>query len=250
HISPTHHPLPLPSPRLPPPSSPLLLPSTNHRADILEVVLSPRKRLCLAPGPRFKVGEGSFAARPTRGYRVDYGFILSLDAELRHDRRVTDLVTTVRQDTYEIYVRFEDAQDDRAILRGQTTSLQTRLIAALGCIDTLEARDLAHTDDLEDADSCIENQVKFATCTLHGIALTWWNSHVKTELALLYGRIFPEVSDEVEKYVDGLPNMIQGNVMSTKPKTMEKAIEMANKPMDHKLYTLAERQIENKKEAR
>ncbi|GKC39238.1 putative reverse transcriptase domain-containing protein [Tanacetum coccineum] len=26
----------------------------------------------------------------------------------------------------------------------------------------------------------VENQVKFATCTLHGIALTWWNTHVKT----------------------------------------------------------------------
>ncbi|GKG06053.1 hypothetical protein Tco_0326139 [Tanacetum coccineum] len=26
----------------------------------------------------------------------------------------------------------------------------------------------------------VENQVKFATCILHGIALTWWNIHVKT----------------------------------------------------------------------
>ncbi|GJY85778.1 putative reverse transcriptase domain-containing protein, partial [Tanacetum coccineum] len=26
----------------------------------------------------------------------------------------------------------------------------------------------------------VENQVKFATCTLYGIALTWWNTHVKT----------------------------------------------------------------------
>ncbi|GKB85800.1 reverse transcriptase domain-containing protein [Tanacetum coccineum] len=25
-----------------------------------------------------------------------------------------------------------------------------------------------------------ENQVKFATCTLHSFALTWWNTHVKT----------------------------------------------------------------------
>nr|GFB51237.1 hypothetical protein [Tanacetum cinerariifolium] len=25
-----------------------------------------------------------------------------------------------------------------------------------------------------------ENQVKFATCTLHSIALTWWNTHVQT----------------------------------------------------------------------
>ncbi|GKA97257.1 hypothetical protein Tco_0825151 [Tanacetum coccineum] len=26
----------------------------------------------------------------------------------------------------------------------------------------------------------VENQVKFATCTLLGVVLTWWNSHVKT----------------------------------------------------------------------
>nr|GFC94456.1 reverse transcriptase domain-containing protein [Tanacetum cinerariifolium] len=25
-----------------------------------------------------------------------------------------------------------------------------------------------------------ENQVKLATCTLHSIALTWWNTHVQT----------------------------------------------------------------------
>ncbi|GJY67708.1 putative reverse transcriptase domain-containing protein [Tanacetum coccineum] len=26
----------------------------------------------------------------------------------------------------------------------------------------------------------VENQFKFATCTLHSVALTWWNTHVKT----------------------------------------------------------------------
>ncbi|GJX01705.1 reverse transcriptase domain-containing protein [Tanacetum coccineum] len=26
----------------------------------------------------------------------------------------------------------------------------------------------------------VENQIKFATCTLLGSALTWWNSHVRT----------------------------------------------------------------------
>nr|GFA07960.1 hypothetical protein [Tanacetum cinerariifolium] len=26
----------------------------------------------------------------------------------------------------------------------------------------------------------VENQVKFVTCTLHSVALTWWNTHVKT----------------------------------------------------------------------
>ncbi|GJR51765.1 putative reverse transcriptase domain-containing protein [Tanacetum coccineum] len=54
------------------------------------------------------------------------------------------------------------------------------------------------------------------------------------ELALLYGRMFPEVSDEVEKYVGGLPDMIQGSVMASKPKIMQEAIEVANDLMDQK----------------
>ncbi|GJZ46895.1 putative reverse transcriptase domain-containing protein [Tanacetum coccineum] len=37
------------------------------------------------------------------------------------------------------------------------------------------------------------------------------------ELALMCSRIFPEESDEVEKYVGGLPNMIQGSVMAFDP---------------------------------
>ncbi|GKC49145.1 reverse transcriptase domain-containing protein [Tanacetum coccineum] len=131
----------------------------------------------------------------------------------------------------------------------------------------------------------VENQVKFATCTIHLVALTWWNTHVKTvghdaaynmtwktlmkmmtdkyyprneikkleieiwdlkvkgtdltsytqrfqELALLCGRMFPEESDKFEKYVGGLPDMIHGSVMASKPKTMQDAIEIATELMD------------------
>nr|GFC18468.1 hypothetical protein [Tanacetum cinerariifolium] len=35
-------------------------------------------------------------------------------------------------------------------------------------------------------------------------------------------------SDEIERYVGGLLEMIQGNVMSYEPKSMQKAIESAN----------------------
>nr|GFC11375.1 reverse transcriptase domain-containing protein [Tanacetum cinerariifolium] len=52
------------------------------------------------------------------------------------------------------------------------------------------------------------------------------------ELALLCGRMFPEESDEIERYVGGLPEMIRGNVMSYEPKSMQKAIEFANDQMD------------------
>ncbi|GJT88210.1 putative reverse transcriptase domain-containing protein [Tanacetum coccineum] len=67
------------------------------------------------------------------------------------------------------------------------------------------------------------------------------------ELALMCGRMFPEESEEVEKYVGGIPVMIRGNVMSYQPKTMEKAIEFANDQMDQKVHTVTERQAEQKR---
>ncbi|GJQ91265.1 putative reverse transcriptase domain-containing protein [Tanacetum coccineum] len=85
-----------------------------------------------------------------------------------------------------------------------------------------------------------------------------WNSKVKgtdvvsytqrfQELDLLCGMMFPEVSNEVEKYVGGLPDMIQGSVMASKPKTLQEAIEIANDLMDEKVRTFADRQAENKR---
>ncbi|GJS38963.1 putative reverse transcriptase domain-containing protein [Tanacetum coccineum] len=67
------------------------------------------------------------------------------------------------------------------------------------------------------------------------------------ESALLCGRMFPEESDKVEKYVGGLPDMIQGSVMASKPKKMQDAIEFATELMDQKIRTLVERQAENKR---
>ncbi|GJU66450.1 putative reverse transcriptase domain-containing protein [Tanacetum coccineum] len=67
------------------------------------------------------------------------------------------------------------------------------------------------------------------------------------ELALMCGRMFHEESEEVEKYVGGLPDIIRGNVMSYQPKTMEKAIEFANGQMDKKVLTISERQAEQKR---
>nr|GEZ98488.1 hypothetical protein [Tanacetum cinerariifolium] len=163
------HPLPSSTPRsgtppllpipLPTSSPPLLLPFMSHRAYVLEVTLPPQKRLCIALGLRFKVGKSSSAptARPTRGYRADYGFVGTLDDEIRRDperevgygitdtwdkmvkdmlgiqastnvaglsQRMTNFVTTVRQDTDEIYERLDDAQDDRLLMRGQLNMLR------------------------------------------------------------------------------------------------------------------------------
>ncbi|GJY55866.1 hypothetical protein Tco_0454981 [Tanacetum coccineum] len=86
----TSYSLPLPplSPKPAPTSSPpLLLPFTNHREDRPEVTLPPQKRLGIALGPRYEVGESSSAAaaRPTGGLRADYGFVATMDREIRRD---------------------------------------------------------------------------------------------------------------------------------------------------------------------
>ncbi|GJY42236.1 hypothetical protein Tco_0429506, partial [Tanacetum coccineum] len=128
----TSHPLPLPT------SSPLLqLLSSDHRTDRPEITLPPRKRLGIDLGPRYELGESSAAAatRPIGGRRTDYGFVGTMDTEIRRRRaeevgygirdvwidpreaieevapmtlggvntRVTELTAVQEQDTQDIY---------------------------------------------------------------------------------------------------------------------------------------------------
>ncbi|GJY28803.1 putative reverse transcriptase domain-containing protein [Tanacetum coccineum] len=147
----------------------------------------------------------------------------------------------------------------------------------------------------------IENQVKFATCTLLGAALTWWNSQIRTlgpdaylmtwevlknkmmdkycpqgeikkleimlwnlkvkgndvptyterfqELTLICTKFVANEIEKIDKYISGLPDNIYGNVKSSRPKTLDETIELANDLMDQKLRTYAERQSDNKRKA-
>ncbi|GJR78328.1 putative reverse transcriptase domain-containing protein [Tanacetum coccineum] len=67
------------------------------------------------------------------------------------------------------------------------------------------------------------------------------------ELALMCARMYPKESNKIEKYVGGLPDMIHGSVMASKPKTMQDAIEFSTELMDNKIRTFAERHSENKR---
>ncbi|GJS57656.1 putative reverse transcriptase domain-containing protein [Tanacetum coccineum] len=69
------------------------------------------------------------------------------------------------------------------------------------------------------------------------------------ELALLCVRMFPEESDKIERYVGGLPDTIHGNIVASRPKTMQEAIEMATELIDKRVNTIAERQVKNKRNA-
>nr|GEY28906.1 putative reverse transcriptase domain-containing protein [Tanacetum cinerariifolium] len=89
---------------------------------------------------------------------------------------------------------------------------------------------------------------------LVGSALTWWNSYVKNvtyddAYAMTWKNIKKMMTDKycprgtgvdvrftdmLKKYVGGLPDMIHGSVMATKPKTMQDVIEFATELMDKK----------------
>nr|GEV43693.1 retrovirus-related Pol polyprotein from transposon TNT 1-94 [Tanacetum cinerariifolium] len=100
----------------------------------------------------------------------------------------------------------------------------------------------------------IDNQVKFATCTLLGAALTWVKGNdvaAQTQrfqkLALMCTKFLVDETEKVDKYINGLPDNIHENVMSVRPKTLNETIELANDLLDQKLRTYAERQNENKR---
>nr|GEZ19629.1 hypothetical protein [Tanacetum cinerariifolium] len=101
-------------------SPPLQLPSASRRKDIPEVTLPPQKRLGIALGPRYEVGESSFAAAaiPTGGLR---GAPVSTDTEL--GGYIREFETRVRQDTDEIYMRLDDEQSERHLLAGRLNML-------------------------------------------------------------------------------------------------------------------------------
>ncbi|GJS32832.1 putative reverse transcriptase domain-containing protein [Tanacetum coccineum] len=143
--------------------------------------------------------------------------------------------------------------------------------------------------------------VKFATFTLLGAALTWWNSQIRSlgpdaysmtwgvlkkkmtnkycpqgeikkleielwnlkvkgndvltyterfqELTLICTKFVANETEKIDKYISGLPDNIYGSVKSSRPKTLDETIELANDFIDQKPRTYAERQTDNKRKA-
>ncbi|GJV09491.1 putative reverse transcriptase domain-containing protein [Tanacetum coccineum] len=115
-------------------------------------------------------------------------------------------------------------------------------------------------------------QVKYDTCTLLDSALTWWNSYKRTigtdvayalswrELMKLMTKVYCprnedstitkmvlEEEDRVEKFIGGLPDNIQGNVIAAGPTRLQDAVRIANNLMDKKLQVYAVRNAKNKR---
>ncbi|GJR13162.1 hypothetical protein Tco_0795814 [Tanacetum coccineum] len=161
----------LPSPPLPPLLQSLYIPPPiDHRDDIPESEQPPRKRLYLSTlGSKYKVGESS-TARPTRGQRIDYGFVSTVDAEERRQGikdvgygirgtwvdpteavleiapmtvgevniRVTELAELHEHDIQDLYALLEDAQDSRSRISQRVDMDSQRVDLLMGDRMTLQ----------------------------------------------------------------------------------------------------------------
>ncbi|GJU38623.1 putative reverse transcriptase domain-containing protein, partial [Tanacetum coccineum] len=301
---------------------------TDRREDRLEVTLPPRKRLGIALGPAYEAKESSFAAaaRPARGLRANYGFVATMDREIRRYLKrdvgygITDswdeIVETL-QDTDEIYTRLDDEQSGRQLLAGRLNMLfrdrrarahTARLVETEARMSreawgrSMDASDLARA---ESADSRRQTVISEMLAADHRrqkqlIEALKLIKRLQTQMAeferqqkmapkrAMRSNIAPETtnttfvtnaqlqaminqgvtaalaardantngvdnhnsgteSDKIEKYVGGLPDMIHGSVVASKPKTMQEATEMAIEVMDKRIRTFADHQTEKKR---
>ncbi|GJS86978.1 putative reverse transcriptase domain-containing protein [Tanacetum coccineum] len=98
---------------------------------------------------------------------------------------------------------------------------------------------------------CLRNEIqKMETelwnLTVKGNDLTAYTQRFQ-ELILLCTRMVPDEEDRVERFIRGLPDNIQGNVIAANPARLQDAIRIANQLMDKKLQGYAARSAENKR---
>nr|GEU62934.1 reverse transcriptase domain-containing protein [Tanacetum cinerariifolium] len=77
------------------------------------------------------------------------------------------------------------------------------------------------------------------------VGLTYWIEKMES----VFNISGCAVENQVDKYISGLPDNIYGNVKSSKPKTLDETIELANDLMDQKLRTYAKRKSDSKRNA-
>nr|GEV52178.1 reverse transcriptase domain-containing protein [Tanacetum cinerariifolium] len=273
----THHPSEIPS-------LPLLLPSTTHRDDLPEAghtlthrvdngftdtmdasIRASKSRVITAVG---EVNEKSSDFSIKEREEILCSMASSYKREKMSPKRTTITTTTAPMTNAAIKQliaqRVADAlaeiKANRTSRNGDdnhdsgTGSRKTKR-AARECtyIDFLKCQPLNFKDTegvMMTAKYCQRGEIK-------KLEIELWNLKVKGSdvlsynqrcqvLTLMCSRMFPEESNEVEKYVGGLSDMIQGSVTTFKPKTMQDAIEFATELMDQKIRSLADRQAKTK----
>ncbi|GKB01620.1 putative reverse transcriptase domain-containing protein [Tanacetum coccineum] len=98
---------------------------------------------------------------------------------------------------------------------------------------------------------CPRNEIQKMETELWNLAVKGNDLNAYTqrfqELVLLCTKMVPEEEDKIEKFIGGLPDNIQGNVIAAGPTRLQDAIQIANHLMDQKLKGYAAMNAENKR---
>nr|GEZ95570.1 hypothetical protein [Tanacetum cinerariifolium] len=261
---PVPSPPPMPSLPLPPPvpdkthapeqdvaAAILMLPSTTHRSEVPEADMPPQKRSCFATlTTRFEVRE-SLAAAAARPPKYLYGFVDTTKAEVTrrhartlHDtdhRMMTDVELVNLRVSYEAQTRQRDGKEFHSQLRDaqrEYTSIRAKIMALreahtkslVARIETIETRMTEMEDQFQDTrDRAVSHVMRTQALEARAQIDTIkdaGNSQEEDD-----GQILSKRRKLISTLVDFLDN-IYGNVMSTRPKTLDVATELANDLMD------------------
>nr|GEV15567.1 reverse transcriptase domain-containing protein [Tanacetum cinerariifolium] len=197
----------------------------RKRDDILEEDMPPQRRFVFtASPPGYDVVESS-AAAAARAPKGQYDFVYTVEAG-------QGLIHSLGHNAWTI-ARAVDRAEDVVYVRALHDSEHTMMTS------------------IEEVNLRINYQAQVRRQEIKG-QRTAYETELQEcfqELALMCTKFLADETKKVDKYISGLPDNIHGNVMSTRPKTLDKTIELANDLMDQKLRTYAERQNNNKRKA-
>nr|GEV46957.1 putative reverse transcriptase domain-containing protein [Tanacetum cinerariifolium] len=216
--------------------------------------MSLRKRARFtAPIGRFEIGESLSAAAARSCYYSKAGCSEAVLCEDAHDDRALlgAQVSILRREKIYFFSMASSYEHKAVIARPTWSHSESRIQAMEAQIRALQ-RDVdelpMHWQKLKQtkpAETAMKIMILELVAEEQSTDVLRYNQRFQ-ELALMCDRIFPKKSNEVEKYVDGLPDMIHGSVMASKPKTMQDEIEFETELMDQKIRTLAKCQAKTK----
>ncbi|GJR63802.1 putative reverse transcriptase domain-containing protein [Tanacetum coccineum] len=192
----------------------------------------------------------------------DVGYVKALQASKHRmmtsieevNLRVSYQAQVCRRESKDFYTQLHDAQTDRRdirleidVVRGQRTAYETELHEQRQSAEDRAVRQMIRTHVLEARAQIDTVEDTGSSCA----ALTWWNGHVRTlghdvAYAMTWGTLKKKLTNKycpkgkikkleielwnlktkkVDKYIGGLPDIIHGNIMSARPKTLDDAIE-------------------------
>nr|GEZ37459.1 putative reverse transcriptase domain, ribonuclease H-like domain, aspartic peptidase domain protein [Tanacetum cinerariifolium] len=229
----------------------------------------------LPPGSQVREPPVEPSARPVPALYLDDPYVVTRDAAIATVAESVEAAIRVERERVQNEANRAEGPNIAPVTRECTFAnfmkcspiTFRRNEEAVGLIRWIEKIKMVFT-----VSKCTEaNKVAFAAATFQDRALTWWNSQVATlgieavtrkmvkemdifsyttcfnELVILCPGMVPTERKKVEAYIRGLSKNIKGEVTSSEPATLNKAVRMAHTLMEQKVKAIVEREADNKK---